>query len=62
MKATESALREIKDRIAAAMAEVEAAASAPEKKGNHWRLSQAARELHQCADEMQNILMRLRPR
>mgnify|MGYP000551372329 CR=1 FL=1 len=62
MKPIESALREIKDRIAAALGEIEEAASAPERKLNHYRLSQAARELHRCADEMQSILMRIKAR
>jgi len=62
MKSTESALREIKDRIAAVMGELEDAASAPQRKTNHWRLSQAALELHRCADDMQNILMRIKTR
>jgi hypothetical protein len=62
MKDTESSLRAIKDRIAAALGEVDEAASDPERKENLRRLSNAARELHRCADQMQNILMRIRPR
>lgn len=62
MNATESALRAIKDRIAAVLGELEEAAAAAERRENHRRLSRAALNLHNCADDMQNILMRLRPR
>jgi phosphomevalonate kinase len=62
MKPSESALRAIKDRISMVMGEIEDTASEAHKKLNHWRLSQAARELHACADEMQNLLMRVKTR
>ncbi|MHB9036722.1 MAG: hypothetical protein ACYC64_08645 [Armatimonadota bacterium] len=62
MKHTETVFRAIKDRIAAAMGEMEEAGPAAEKKENHRRLSNAATELHKCADDMQNVLMRIRPR
>lgn len=44
------------------MGELEEAAPASNKKENHRRLSDAAIELHKCADEMQNVLMRIRPK
>ena len=62
MKDTESSLRAIKDRIAAVLGEVDEASSEPERKENYRRLCKSARELHVCADQMQNILMRIRPR
>ncbi len=57
---TESALRAIKDRVAAAMGELEDAAPNTGRKANRERLRAAADELHRCADEIQNVLMRLR--
>lgn len=62
MKPTESALRDIKDRIAMVMGVLEEAAPNPQRRLNYQQLTQAARELHACADEMQNLLMRLKPR
>lgn len=62
MKPNESTLRAIKDRISMVMGEIEDTAPSPERRANHFRLSQAARELHRCADDMQNLLMRLKPR
>lgn len=62
MNPTESALRAIKDRVAAVMGELEEAASYTGRKANQERLRAAAAELHRCADDMQNVLMRLRPR
>jgi hypothetical protein len=62
MNHTELVLRAIKDRVAAAMGELEEAAAAAQRKENHRRLSNAAIELHKCADEMQNVLMRIKPR
>lgn len=62
MNHTESVFRAIKDRIAAAMGELEEASAAAEKKENHRRLTNAASELHKCADEMQNVLMRIKPK
>ena len=44
------------------MGELDEAAARPETKENLRRLSQTARELHHCADEIQNILMRIRTR
>ena len=62
MNPTESALRAIKDRVAAAMGELEEAAANPARKANRQRLRAAAEQLHRCADEMQNVLMRVRSR
>jgi hypothetical protein len=62
MNQTESIFRAIKDRIAAAMGELEEAAAAANKKENHRRLTNTAAELHKCADEIQNVLMRIKPR
>ena len=62
MKSIESELRAIKDRIAAAMGEVDNASSAPERKANRERLAAAADELHRCADSVQKIIMRVKPR
>lgn len=62
MNAVESTLRAIKDRVAAALGELDETASDAESKENHERLSSVARELHKCANEMQNVLMRIRPR
>lgn len=44
------------------MGELEEAASYTGRKANQERLRAAAAELHRCADDMQNVLMRLRPR
>lgn len=44
------------------MGELEEAAAYPGRKANQERLRTAAMELHRCADEMQNVLMRLKPR
>ncbi len=62
MNPIESALRGLKDRIAAALGAVDESASEAESKPNHLRLFEAAEELHRCADEMQTILMRIKPR
>lgn len=62
MDTRESALRAIKDRVAAALGALDESLSDIEDKTNLHRLSQAADELHRCADEMQNILMRVRTR
>ena len=62
MKSTEWELRAIKDRIAAAMGEVDDASTAAERKSNRARLAAAAEELHRCADGVQKILMRIKPR
>jgi hypothetical protein len=60
MNSTESSLRAIKDKIAAAMGELDESASRAHTKENHARLTKTARDLYQCADEMQKILMRIR--
>ena len=62
MKSTEWELRAIRDRIAAAMGEVEEASAAAEMKSNRTRLAAAAEELHRCADGVHKILMRVKPR
>ena len=62
MNPTESTLRAIKDRIAAVMGELEETAPYTGRKANQERLRIAASELHRCADEIQNVLMRIRPR
>lgn len=58
----ESTLRSIKDRVANALGDIDDAAIDASSKENYRRLTAAARELHKCADEMQNIMMRVRPR
>ncbi len=62
MNTTEANLRAIKDRIAAALGELDERAGRAENKEDHEHLSRVARELHRCADDMQNVLMRVRPR
>ena len=62
MKSSEWELRAIKDKVAAAMGELDSASSAPERKANRARIVAAAEELHRCADEVQKILMRIKPR
>lgn len=62
MDSRESALREIKDRIAAAMGELDRTAARIEEAEEHFRLWQAALELHRCADEIQRILVRVKPK
>ena len=62
MNPTESALRAIKDRIAAVMGELDEAAVNTGRKANRERLQTVAAELHRCADDMQNVLMRVRTR
>jgi len=57
---TESALRAIKDRIAAAMGELEDAAPNTSRKTERERIRAAAAELHRCADEIESVLMRIR--
>ncbi len=59
MKSTEYAIRAIKDRIAAAVGEIDEAAPEAHKRANHIRLSSVARELHKCADDLQELLMRI---
>lgn len=44
------------------MGDLEEAAAYPGRKANQQRMGAAAAELHQCANEIQNVLMRLRPR
>ena len=44
------------------MGDLNEAATDPAAKDHYRRLTKAAVELHKCADNMQNILMRLKPR
>ena len=44
------------------MGELEEAAPNMGRKANQERMRAAAAELHRCADEVQNVLMRIRPR
>lgn len=62
VKQTEATLRSIRDRIASAMGTLEETAVDPARKENHRRLREAASELHRCADEVQNVMMRIKPR
>ncbi len=62
MNNNETAIRGIKDRVAAALGELDEASVGPEKKGHYKTLVNAAAELHKCADDLQNIMMRIRPR
>lgn len=62
MNTIESALRVIKDKIASALGELDESAADATNKENHRRLSNVARDLHKCADEMQNMLMRIKPK
>jgi len=62
MNATESALRSIKDRVAAVVGELDESAPHYNRKEEHRRLVRAAADLHRCADEMQDIMMRVRPK
>lgn len=62
MRNTESELRAIRDRIASALGAIEESAVDMQKRDNYFRLSDAARQLHRCADEMQNMLGKMRPR
>ena len=62
MDVTEAALRAIKDRVAAALGELDETSVDAKNRENHRRLTRTAGELHACANEMQNILMRVRPR
>jgi hypothetical protein len=62
MNPTEANLRTIKDKIAAAIGELEEASIDAAKKENYRRLNNTALELHRCADDLQNILMRIKPR
>jgi len=62
MDTIESTLRAIKDRVAGVMGELDEAARDAANKENHRRLTKAANELHRCADDMQNILMRIHPK
>jgi hypothetical protein len=62
MKTIEADLRDIKDRIAAALGVVNDSVSNVEHKDNYERLMQAAEQLHKCADEIQRILVRIKPK
>ncbi len=62
MNETEITLRNIKDAIISNVGEMEEHISSAQKKQNYLRLVKIASELHKHADEMQNVLMKLRPR
>ncbi len=62
MDVNESTLRSIKDKIAAVLGDLDEAMSDIENKENYRRLTTAAQELHKCADNMQDVLMRIKPR
>ncbi len=62
MDTIESTLRAIKDRIDSSLGEIDEAAYDASNKENYRRLTFAARSLHHCADEIQNILMRIKPK
>lgn len=62
MDVNESTLRSIKDRIATVLGTLNDAISDIENKENYRRLTAAAQELHRCADDIQNVLMRIKPR
>ncbi len=62
MKTIEADLRDIKDRIASALGIVNDSISDVESPENRQRLMQAAEQLHSCADEIQRILVRIKPR
>lgn len=62
MDSSEFALRVIKDRIVAAAGAIEESSPSPARRENHRRLTQAAQELHKCADELQSIMMRIKHR
>ena len=62
MNENEFALRAIKDRVVAAAGAIEESSPHPARRENHHRLTQAALELHKCADELQNIMMLIKHR
>ncbi|MDH7603048.1 MAG: hypothetical protein QHI38_12980 [Armatimonadota bacterium] len=62
MKTIEADLRDIKDRIASALGVVNDSISDVESTENYQRLMQAAEQLHRCADEIQRILVRIKPK
>lgn len=62
MNDNEIQIRSIRDRIAAALGQLDDGAINPKTKSNYFRLTNAAKELHSCADSLQNILMRIKPR
>ena len=62
MDSNEFFLRALKDRIVAAAGSIEESSATPARRENHRRLSEAAQELHKCADELQSIMMRIKHR
>ncbi len=62
MNSVESELREIKDRVAYLLGELDEASSNARARENYRRLLSSAKELHKCADAIQNILMKLQPK
>ncbi|MFQ3548885.1 MAG: hypothetical protein SNJ70_03950 [Armatimonadota bacterium] len=62
MNENEAKIREIKDRIAQVMGILNDSSVAVHIKENIIMLDNSAKELHKCADEIQNLLMRVRRR
>jgi 2-oxo-4-hydroxy-4-carboxy--5-ureidoimidazoline (OHCU) decarboxylase len=60
MDSNEFALRALKDRIVATAGSIEESSPHPARRENHRRLTDAAHELHKCADDLQNIMMRIK--
>lgn len=55
-------IRDIRDRLASSIGEIDECASEPEKKDNYRRLNDAAALIHSCADDLQDVLMRIQPK
>ena len=62
MESHEFTIRIIKDRIVAAAGVIEESAPHPGRRDCHKQISDAATELHKCADELQNLMMRIKHR
>lgn len=62
MESYEFVFRAIKDRITGVAGVVEECSSHPGRRDSHRQLNDAASELHKCADELQNLLMRIKHR
>lgn len=62
MDQQEFALRALKDRIVTTAGAIEENSAHPARRENHRKLTEAAQELHKCADELQNIMMRIKHR
>jgi hypothetical protein len=62
MNEHETQIRAIRDRIAAALGQLDDGSINPKTKSNYFRLTSAAKELHGCADSLQSLLMRIKPR